>query len=360
MWKVLCALLAAAVVGTGGVMLHGPREASAHEKVVVVRAGEGEDGYAVNMYLPVSLTVEAGTTVRWEFPWFEPHTITFGTPQTGAAPSAPSGSTYSGSGFLSSDLTFGPGKSYDVVFDTPGTYSFYCVIHVNQKGTITVVEPGDHADSQEALDERANEEYLDAVTELKDIARVWATTETVDIPLPDGTTEHLVNIAGDTERGDVQQFFPPLITVTEGDTMRWRSLTITGHTVTFGPPPSGPAILGNPEVDIVSKPAGSYEGTGYWNSGILGTDWPSGVEFAMTFGRPGAYVYYCIPHETQGMAGVVNVVARGASETPTPIAPVTGTGRVEGGGDLMAMLVLAVALVAVGAGVLGWRVVRIR
>ena len=93
--------------------------------VLVVRAGDGENGYAINAFLPASFTVSAGTTVRWEFPWFEPHTVTFGVPQEGAPQSSPTGSDYTGDGFHSSDLIFGSDKSFEVRLPTPVTYPFF-------------------------------------------------------------------------------------------------------------------------------------------------------------------------------------------------------------------------------------------
>ncbi|MGD9932877.1 MAG: plastocyanin/azurin family copper-binding protein, partial [Dehalococcoidia bacterium] len=302
------------------------------EGMVVVRAGDGEDGYAINAFLPASFTVAAGTTVRWEFPWFEPHTVTFGSPQTGAPQSTPSGSDYTGTGFHTSDLTFGPGKSYDVRFPEAGVFPFYCVTHAEMRGTVTVV--ASTSDDQSSITARGGLEFTAALVDLKAIARDWASRPDVRLPLPDGSTEHVVAIAGATSYGDVQQFFPPSVTVRAGDTVRWHSVVRTPHTATFGPFPGGLPVVGNPAVDDVYQPAAVYEGTGYWNSGVIGVDWPLGLDFAMQFGKPGKYLYYCILHDTQGMVGEI-VVLPAAQPTPppatptiasTPRPPATGTG----------------------------------
>jgi plastocyanin len=44
---------------------------------VVVQAGSGEAGYAVNLFGPNKVTVPVGATVGFKTAWFEPHTVTF-------------------------------------------------------------------------------------------------------------------------------------------------------------------------------------------------------------------------------------------------------------------------------------------
>lgn len=334
----------------------------ADESLVVVRAGDGEEGYAVNAYLPKSITVATGSTVRWTFPWYEPHSITFGEASSGAQPDTPSGSDFDGTGFHSSQLLFGPGPEYEIRFTKAGTYDFYCVKHPYQEGSVTVVDDAELAESQADIDARAESEYQSAVGELKSIAATWAGTTVAPRPLPDGSTNHVVLIAGETHQGDVQQFFPQDIAITQGDTVTWDSRTYTGHTVTFGPFPSGLPLPGNPLVDGVFRPAESYDGTGYWNSGVLGFDFPQ-QEFAMKFTTPGTFYYYCTPHVSQGMYGEI-VVAPSSPGTPAPtstqvapLPPDTGSGSgppAEGPRSLvagaLAAALAALALVFVARG----------
>lgn len=334
----------------------GPAEAAAEPDTLVVRAGDGEDGYAINAFLPASFTVAAGTTVRWEFPWFEPHTVTFGVPQTGAPESAPSGSDYTGAGLHTSDLTFGPAKHYEVRFPQTGVFSYYCITHAEMRGTVTVVDRA--GEGQAGVTARAGQEFVAALDELKAIATDWASRPDVRTPLSDGSTEHVVAIAGATKFGDVQQFFPPAVTIREGDTVRWHSVVRTPHTATFGPFPGGLPIVGNPAVDDIYRPGEVYEGSGYWNSGVIGVDWPLGLDFSMKFARPGRYLYYCILHDTQGMVGEI-VVTSAADPAPTPAAPspattplppATGTGN---GGELIEARPVGVAALVVIAALMG-------
>ncbi len=302
----------------------------AAEGLLEVRAGAGEPGFAINEFLPEHLTVHVGETVRWSFPWHEPHSVTFGIAESGAPPSTPSPATHSGQPFLSSDLTFGPGKSYDIRFTTAGTFAYNCYIHPGMVGTVTVVPAGAIADSQQSADLRAAAEYRHDIEEIRAIAVDLANKPVPTVSRPDATTAHLLKIAGETAHGDVQQFFPATISVRQGDTITWRSVVHTPHTVTFGPFPAGPVGPDNPLIAEPAIPGATYEGSGYWNSGVIGIDWPAGIDFSVTFSRPGNFRYYCTLHESQGMVGIVTVLGPAAtpsaSPSPTPEPPGTGTG----------------------------------
>jgi LPXTG-motif cell wall-anchored protein len=129
-------------------------------------------GYSANMvdymqFAPNNLTIKAGDTVEWQANnGGTPHTATFLSgskepdviipePQPSGPPKlvfnpqvlAPAGaSTYGGTGFTNSGLINGkqdptPGpKTYTLVFDKPGTYTYLCLLHDNMgmTGTITV------------------------------------------------------------------------------------------------------------------------------------------------------------------------------------------------------------------------------
>jgi len=119
---------------------------------------------SVLRFLPESLTIKAGDTVRWEMKdVMELHTVTFSGPQQPPdfvtpepEPQGPpkvyfnpkgvvrvgglthSGDGYYNSGFMAFDAP-GP-KTYSLTFTRPGTYTYWCVVHVPQgmKGVINV------------------------------------------------------------------------------------------------------------------------------------------------------------------------------------------------------------------------------
>jgi len=113
-----------------------------------VAAGFSSANVAVNRFYPADLSVKAGTKVTWkDFSDFEPHTVTFGSPQVQGSPSAffaPSGvapgGTFSGgkanSGIFGGDIP-GP-KEYSLTFATKGKYTYVCELHPGMKATITV------------------------------------------------------------------------------------------------------------------------------------------------------------------------------------------------------------------------------
>jgi plastocyanin len=138
-----------------------------------VAAGVGEGQARVYQFLPNTLEIKAGDTVRWvNHSKTEPHTVTF----VGAGeeqpedvfiepqPSGPpkivqnpltlfpqGGQVYSGEGYVNSgflgELNGEPlpgGTAYELTFDTAGEYRYYCILHSSgpegpgMAGSITV------------------------------------------------------------------------------------------------------------------------------------------------------------------------------------------------------------------------------
>lgn len=89
--------------------------------VVVVQMLENPPGHY--FFKPDTLTITAGTTVVWYDNSDAPHTVT----SDNSAPTA-FGTT--------SNVT--QGKTFALIFNTPGTYNYHCNIHPNMKALITV------------------------------------------------------------------------------------------------------------------------------------------------------------------------------------------------------------------------------
>ncbi|HET6640186.1 MAG TPA: plastocyanin/azurin family copper-binding protein [Nitrososphaeraceae archaeon] len=77
-------------------------------------------------YSPNPVEVKVGGGVTWANDDSQIYTAT-----SGSAGSADSGSVFD-SGILS------PGATFDFVFDTAGTYDYYCTMHPQMVGTVTV------------------------------------------------------------------------------------------------------------------------------------------------------------------------------------------------------------------------------
>ena len=323
---------------------------------LVVLAGAGEPGYAVNQFGPASLTVPTGATVSFKSNWLEPHTVTFlgGSPRpTPADPKAPvptnpgQAVAYDGTKYLSSGfITPRDAKPFQVSFPKAGTYPFLCIIHPGMDGTVTVVDSG-ATSTQAQLDTAAQQVFTPALAALKAQASTLAAKPVTQTRNADGTTTYRVEtVGGYIAPSDVQQFFPPSMNVKVGDTVVFESAVPTPHTVTFlgGTPLPFPPSLEDPKIaGPTPAPAAGYDGTGYVNSGVLGVGFP-GQSFSIKFSKAGAFPFVCILHVDQGMGGTVNV----AAATVTP--PATGMAGLVGGSSATMATMLALAAVALVAG----------
>jgi plastocyanin len=105
---------------------------------------------------------------------------------------------------------------------------------------------------------------------------------------PDGDGDVTVDMTDDLV------FSPASITITVGQTVRWRNQSAFPHSAT-----GDPAKANDPA--NVQLPSGAAA----FDSGVLA----AGGEFTHTFTVPGQYRYFCIPHEAQGMVGTITVNA---------------------------------------------------
>ncbi len=128
----------------------------------------------------------------------------------------------------------------------------------------------------------------------------------------------------------VDAFFPATLHIHPGDTVVWKQNVNEIHTVTFLgnqpapqfiiPMPNGPqgAMMFNPQTAFASGPEnGQYDGAGFANSGIMGTD-PGQVQtFTLSFTKPGTYDYICAVHTQEKMLGTI-VVDDASTPVPSP------------------------------------------
>jgi plastocyanin len=145
---------------------------------------------------------------------------------------------------------------------------------------------------------------------------------------------------------ELNQFLPDITTISQGDTIVWyNDSPTTPHTITFpvanadppeflvptlpdgtpltGPPPAGPPPAGPPDPSMMPRlvlgpgsfpthpgQLASYDGTGLYNSGLLGDAAPpqAGSTWGMVFNTPGTFKFLCVVHP--GMEGTVLVQPR--------------------------------------------------
>src|SRR5690606_4177874 len=95
---------------------------------VEIPAGAFDPANADNAYDPLTLTVEAGTTVRWTNMDSLAHTVTSGT--SDGTVGTPDGQF--DSGFMN------PGDTFEFTFEEPGEYEYYCLPHPWMRATVIV------------------------------------------------------------------------------------------------------------------------------------------------------------------------------------------------------------------------------
>ena len=184
---------------------------------------------------PPSLEVATGATVRWDHQdGDEEHTVT------------------SADGAFNSGILVG-GDAFERAFDTPGAYPYFCAIHPEMVGTITVSGP----------------DGAPAVVE-----------PTTGDPVPTPVAPATSGTSAEVAITDLL-FQPDAIEVTAGSSVTWRNGDPFDHTVT------------------------ATEGD--FNSGIVG----EGQEFSQTFDAPGTFEYFCAIHPS--MTGTV-VVSEAAGD----------------------------------------------
>jgi plastocyanin len=287
-----------------------------------VKVGGGAPGYAVNLFAPGTVFVQPGDTVKFTFPWLEPHSVTFGQPTGdpsvlvgGANPS------YDGTTFISSGLVFGgptSTDSYSVTFPKKGNFNFFCILHPLMTGNVVVQTPDlGTPDNQASVDARGDALITGALGQLKAVAAAMAAKPVAVSANAAGGRKYTLSISSSTDQavGDVQQFFPASVNIGVNDSVEWVSGVQTPHTVSIGNPGAIAALIppGGAEavLDIAKAvpPGGKFDGTGIVNSGVLGVGYPNGTKFELSFTKAGTYQYYCFLHVDQGMMAAVNVGA---------------------------------------------------
>lgn len=354
---VLVMLLAACAVTPDGQLVAPVAAADSFEpREIIVLAGGGQDTDVINGFFPSVVHIRVGDTVTWQINTDEPQAAMFlsgGPPPPAILPIAGGGptdvmlnpdfimptrgpdapiETYRGSGFVSSGFmsrgALGPpNETFSVVFDTPGTYSYSGLSPLFQ-GTV-IVEPATTADvpSQDDIDAMAEAELAPLLAQLEPLRASAAEPRTE--AGPNGSTFWHVpaGVVGADVRVSIFDFVPKNLTVKEGDTVIWTSLSF--HGVGFnpaGPYPdafatipqeNGPPIITVEPLAVVPvRPSAQFDGTELFGSGYLGGGplgggpQPGGTTFTMTFTKAGTYEYVCPVHQVLGMNGTVTVVAR--------------------------------------------------
>jgi len=219
--------------------------------------GPGDQSIQGMAFYPGVITINQYDKIVWKLGSFEPHTISF---TSGAVPPEPDlpisikpagGSTYNGTGFVSSGVIF-PSQSYTLNFTAPGVYEYYCLSHVGMNG-IVVVNPAGTAYpfTQANYNQQAKaEEQADIAAENAAVKYYQPYVE----PGPNGTTIYVVGAS----------LSPLLVNVT------YTSSGIPNFNVL---PPSGP--------EAVTVPVAGLNGASYGGLATITLTKPGAIQVSL-------------------------------------------------------------------------------
>ena len=233
--------------------------------------------------------VTATTTTCPGAPAAPPPAAPAGTPPPEVALPAPfAGQPFYNSGIFVGGQTAVLPLSADI---KPGAYRFICLLHPTMAATLTIVPAASPIQATDAVASAADRQLAADRTE--------AATVAAGVAAP---------AAGNVQAGAVgkeltiNQFFPPTLTVSAGQTVTWKDDGYEPHVIVLGRTitPEDPLVFGAPTLASGSAYAGGLAVSGL----IGGKPFPSN-SFGLKFTTAGSYPYTCAIHP--GMAGVITV-----------------------------------------------------
>jgi plastocyanin len=199
----------------------------------------------------------------------------------------------------------------------PGTYYFYCAVHgPGQSTEVKVVEPGTKVPSAAAVARDGRKAAERMLAPLQKSFRKAVRTNAVTV---DGKklTGPFAGLSSPIE-ASVNEFIPRTLRAKAGEPITWKVMG-SDHTISFDVPPYLPIIQfgktkvrlnpkvretagGAPPVQPSSREneqpteidGGTYDGTGFWSSGLLGGD--PVREYTLRITKRGTYPYACLVH----------------------------------------------------------------
>jgi plastocyanin len=201
----------------------------------------------------------------------------------------------------------------------PGTYFFYCAVHgPGQMSEVRVQKPGTRVASASAVRHEALEQARAKALPLEETYRKAVSTgkATVNGEEVSGPFAGLPT----SVHGSINEFVPKEIRAKAGEPITWKMIGAS-HTISFDVPPYLPIIeFGktrfrmNPKIEHSAGGApappeengdgepptkidgGSYSGSGFWSTGLVGGGDQSVLEYTLRITKPGTYPYACLIH----------------------------------------------------------------
>jgi plastocyanin len=296
---------------------------------VAVRAGVNDPkdrNVAVLAFLPQSVTVKTGATVKWTASGPEPHTITFlPLGQTPPTPDKPENAAlraktvagaYDGTQTLGTTIIpTGPKpETFEVSFPKAGEFSYNCIIHPGMAGTVKVVDDEASAESQDDIDARAATEQNKWLVKGRAAKKTLTDTPAKKTANADGSTTWTIEMGANVEHIAVLAFQPVNAAIKAGDTVTFINNSGDPHTASFKGTKTLPA---NPESAEAMAPAPgpspqTLNATDLFSTGWLPPNAPPGQgppeavrSYSYKVPAAGDYTYVCLLHSPSGMGGTI-------------------------------------------------------
>ena len=197
----------------------------------------------------------------------------------------------------------------------PGTYSFVCVVHrASMSGKLTVVDESDSVPDAAEVRSQGGEDLEKAIEAFRPALDQAAGAA------QDNAQAGALSESDPTSTGLL--FAPKEYSIPVGGSINWKVLTF--HTISINPPPDAFDVLTEapdgtiqlnqklgapsktepapvlfpptPDLKPVTFDAGSYDGTGFFNSGILASFPPALLTYKLAFSKAGTYEVRCLLH----------------------------------------------------------------
>jgi plastocyanin len=297
--------IAALAIGGGWISPSTPVSVQAATNFqATVGAQSSDESIQVNQFFPHELAINVGDSVTWTFPTAEIHTVTFlsGAPRPDFSAPPSGGPTYDGTGIANSGVRTNANPPFTLTFTQAGSFTFVCLVHLQQTGVVQVRPTGTPYPRSPAL--VTAQAALESVPLLLQGAGLLTQGLRQALVSPNQVTAGTGQFLPHGSLA-IMRFLPDTRVVRAGQAVTWTNRDPeTPHTITFGPPPANPFP---PSANVMMGAATITAAGQAVHSGFISTSTPFGTTFRVTFTTPGTYPYICVLHADLGMRGTIVV-----------------------------------------------------
>jgi plastocyanin len=295
--------------------------------------GPQDTGIAVNDFAPRTVTVRRGDIVQWHFNSL--HTVNTSAETTVLLitqmfdgqerlqfnPEIVTGDIENGSVFEAGKhsgfvILENGVDTFSLVMDVePGIYRYHCDLHPGMEGVIVVTDNDEEVLSPEEVTVMGEQQMAAAINN-----GLRALSDTLDT-FPDETEDGVLEVQIGVSSGQtsVHYFFPPIATITVGESVTW---TVAPGVEVYTINLPAPREQTDTPTEVIERRVTDEGETAYVLSELLIANTTSGAEittssevrsgilgpdetFTLTFTEPGTYVYFSAIHGVRG-AIIVN------------------------------------------------------